>query len=515
MGAAPSTHVAVGVPLPASASEWEDAGPAVVARALLVLARHSRHSELTELANALTAPANEPPTAALARGAAACAAHGDALAAAAASLREVRLLELSALACLPPHVSLAPRGLAAALVRAFAAADVGGLGWLGPEAVERLVRPRFPDTLDSVWLGLLPGVCGVPQRSSSPRAPPRTQLSYRLGAEEFVLAVDVLCCMSPRQLLEYAFLSLADPDVTAAAEDAAAARRRRLGTGSSNSGGSGRGSAVSGASAGSTDSAVSSPDASPARHAAIRLRHLLRPSVQPLLAEAAADLDGAGHLLPHRIAPASHTNVALVAALRRAVDAARVRLQGSSSSSLAGSRRGLSRGQSAQRVAAARHGAAAAAHREVDGRRLWLWQLYRRASAAAVGGASSPRPSAPPADSDEAAVAAFEDGDDSDGGDGGFGAPAAADPRAVDLILLEDWLALAASSPYAFHGLFAFRDALAAATGGLSRWEARRAAHQACRLQAADGGDGASATGALVRVARPLSPAAAGALGLF
>jgi hypothetical protein len=514
MGSAPSTHVAVGVPLPASVSEWEDAGPAAVARALRFLARHSRDGDLNDIAADLTSPTGGAQPAALARGAAACAAHGDRLAAAAASLREVRLLELTRLTCLPPHISLAPRGLAAALLRAFAAADAGGLGWLGPDAVERLVRPRFPDALDSVWLGLLPGVCdGAP---SLHKAAPRTQLCYRIAAEEFALAVDVLCCMTPRQLLVFAFLAFTDPAVAAADGDAAAARRLRVGTGRN-----GSGSAVASASAGSADSAASVTASSPAVHAAIRLRHLLRPTVQPLLAEAAADLDGAGHLLPRRIAPASHTNAALVEALRRVKDATRVRLQGSPSTASTTSRRGLARGHVGTSTAAA----AAATHSEVDGRRARLWSLYQRASAAAAG-VKPPHPSAPPADGDELGDG-YEDAD-SDGGDFGAAAPPA-DPRAADLILVEDWLALAAGSPYAFHGLFAFRDALAAATGGLARWEARREAYQACRSQAArlqsdptspldrtlgDGSDGASVTGALVRVARWLSPAAAGALAL-
>ena len=42
------------------------------------------------------------------------------------------------------------------------------------------------------------------------------------------------------------------------------------------------------------------------------------------------------------------------------------------------------------------------------------------------------------------------------------------------MLLLGDWLALARAYPFAFHGLTALRDALAAACGGVQPWAARR-----------------------------------------
>jgi hypothetical protein len=52
-----------------------------------------------------------------------------------------------------------------------------------------------------------------------------------------------------------------------------------------------------------------------------------------------------------------------------------------------------------------------------------------------------------------------------------------------DVVLLGDWLALAHASPFAFHGLTALRDALAAACGGVRAWDARRDAVSVVRAR--------------------------------
>ena len=554
MGAATSTYTTVRAALPDSIEGWLALGPPAIARSLHTLSKETglsreERSSLATLAARIRAvrvpdqpdatPFHSGASTLLVSGAEVLLEHTHELFNSRTDLSLFRRLLFSQLTSLPPRLSLSADH-ASAILSAFCAADVKGRGWLGSEQVERLVSKRFPDAQDSVWLTLLPMVCGrIAQKLP---ACAENVMRYELSPEEFVLCVDVLCCMSRRQLVEFAFLCFCDPSI-----------------GSASPGGSPP------SSSGSPDSSSGSSVGWGGLHAvdpAIRLSRLLRPNVQPLLAEAAADLDGRGHVLG-TLGPATHANAALVDLLRWCVAATitRFRMQGrpevlevragwpprhaserhtkrratqfnidddrrspgsrdASSPSFSPSA-GLQLHCSRTENPYAKNNTAAYAHDDiVDGSdRLYsiagggklAAEEYRRAidvkRMRVYGGLLNRRhddnlksPSAPESSISSArgpgghssrtggANSGYSVGGEEAGEDDGFvrfddtHLPAP-DAKAADIILLEDWLSLAASSPYAFHGLFAFRDALAAATGGEKCWEKRREAFQSLRAQ--------------------------------
>lgn len=485
MGVSPSAYVVVPVSLPDACSvaqsvdneavEWEDLGP----RALACCLRSLRELDLAASLTAVDKVTSDGPLhggaqAVVARAGRLCASRAQELARArrrgALILR--RQLDLGSFAGLVLQPPASP-DLLGRCIRAHVALQRNAEGYLTNEGLEKLVSRAYPDAAESVWLPMV--------ADAVRRAGPASSQAIRLTPEQSALATDALCCMSHRQLLVFAFLCLASSCGDAFAPQHAPA------DGSSSDG---------------FDDARSAP--------AISVQRLCRPEVQVLLAEAAGDLDGKGQLLPH-IAPSSHANAPLVQTLRRAAAGTLARFQADARSLLAGrARPGTAAGGTTRGGGGGRHWPAPPHHRSAssDGlrertgtgtggggegaraldvkRRLVHGRIAQALRLGDGGDSGSPEASARGYGGQALGSAAVgADGDADEDGEGGSDGDAADDDddgslpaptsRAADVLLLEDWLRLAHSAPFAFHGLLACRDALAGASGGAARWEAHRA----------------------------------------
>ena len=244
--------------------------------------------------------------------------------------------------------------------------------------------------------------------------------------------------------------------------------------------------------------------------AALSVTCVCSPRVQPLLAEAASELDGQGGSarLPRGYAPAATpTNAPLVAALRRCAAATQRRLAGGGGgdhcrgggggvagatrgggSSISGSGDGGGGGGSGD---GGNDRGGSVARLDVQRRRVHAWMLQQRAAHPQLGARQPPGAALGRAQADAADEEEEEEEEDEEAGEagakGGTGGNTEEDEAAgaiagsggsggaADVLLLGDRLALARACPFAFHGLTALSDALAAACGGVQPWAARRA----------------------------------------